>query len=82
MGWQGGRVQEWYKSIHFGVWGGMEIVMLLLVGPFWRMRGKVAANKNDISPTILAYGWHGGSLQEWHKSIHFGVLGDMEAVKF
>jgi hypothetical protein len=26
-GWHGGRVQEWYKSIHFGVWGGMEVVM-------------------------------------------------------
>jgi lactam utilization protein B len=27
-GWHGGRVQELYKAIHFGVWGGMEVVML------------------------------------------------------
>jgi Flp pilus assembly protein protease CpaA len=27
-GWHDGRVQERHKSIHFGVCGGMEVVML------------------------------------------------------
>jgi hypothetical protein len=27
-GWHGARAEEWYKCIHFGVWGGMEIVMV------------------------------------------------------
>jgi hypothetical protein len=26
-GWHGGRVQDCYKSIHFGVCGAMEVVM-------------------------------------------------------
>jgi hypothetical protein len=26
-GCHGGRVQEWQESIHFGVWGGMEVDM-------------------------------------------------------
>jgi hypothetical protein len=26
-GWHGGRLQKWYKSIQFGVWGGMEVVL-------------------------------------------------------
>jgi hypothetical protein len=60
-GFHGARVQELYKSIHFGVGGGMEVVMLLLVLPFWRMGGMVDACKDCISRPILAYGWHGGS---------------------
>jgi hypothetical protein len=27
-GWHGVGVQEWHKSIHSGVWGGMEVVLL------------------------------------------------------
>jgi hypothetical protein len=54
------------------------------------MGGKMAAYKNDKSPSIPAYLWHkdsdvligpstlanwqhGVRVQEWHKSINFGV---------
>jgi hypothetical protein len=33
-----------------------------------------------IGPSTLTYWWHGCSVQEWHKSIHFGVWGGMEVV--
>jgi hypothetical protein len=31
---RGGRVQEWNKSIHIGVWGGIEVFLLLLLSSF------------------------------------------------
>jgi hypothetical protein len=44
--------------------------------------GMAVAYKNGISKSILAYGWHGGRVQEWYKSIYFGVRGGMEAEMF
>jgi hypothetical protein len=35
--------------------------MLSSVRPFSRMGGMAVACKNVISPSILTYGWHGGS---------------------
>jgi hypothetical protein len=42
--------------------GGMEVVMVCWVRPFWRMGGMSVA------------------VQEWYKSINFGVWGGMEVV--
>jgi hypothetical protein len=55
---RGGRVQEWNKSIHIGVWGGIEVVLLLLFRSFWRMGGMAVACKNGKNTSIMAYGWH------------------------
>jgi pilus assembly protein TadC len=51
-------VQEEYKSIHFDLWVGMDVVMFGLVRPVRRMGGMVVASKNGVIPFILAYEWH------------------------
>jgi hypothetical protein len=52
----GGRVQEWYKSIHFGVWGGMKVMIFLLVCPFWLKVCMSVVCKNGVCPSIMAFG--------------------------
>jgi hypothetical protein len=42
---------------------------------FSRMGGMPVACKKGISPSILAYGWLGRRVQDWHRVIHFGVWG-------
>jgi hypothetical protein len=52
--WHGGRVQELYNSINFGVLDDMDVLMFWLVSPFWRMGGTAVACKNGILAIILA----------------------------
>jgi hypothetical protein len=54
---------------------GMEIVMLLLIRPFWRIGLNVGRVQEWHNASNLAYEWHGGSdvlicpsilANEWH----------------
>jgi hypothetical protein len=57
-------------------------VMFLFISPFSRMDGMAVACKNAINPSIFAYGWHGGRVQEWHKAVHFGLSVGKDVVMF